>query len=133
MLITQEQLPVLELSSMNKMREQEIEIIKELHALANDKNAQGVFEYLDKLIQHTAKHFSDEEQLMKEAQYPDYYVHQHEHAKQLLDLQAIRSFYEMTTDTQSVSSYLEGSLTPWITEHVQNMDSHASQFLKEVH
>ncbi len=131
MLITQEQLPIIELSSMNKTHDEEIELITKLHAAGKAKETKLVFELLNELIEHTAKHFINEEKMMKEADYPDYYMHQHEHAKQLLDLQAIRSFLEMTNDTQSIPAYLEGTLTPWIIEHVENWDSMASEFLQK--
>lgn len=129
MLITQELLPIIELSPMNEIHDEEIALIAQLHTAAIDKDTKRVFELLNALIKHTAKHFVDEEKMMQEAEYPDYHRHQHEHAKQLLDLQAIHSFLEMTNDTQSISAYLEGTLTPWIIEHVENWDSPASEFL----
>ena len=131
MLITQEQLPIITLSSMNEMHDEEIALIAKLHTAGKNKETKLVFELLDKLIEHTTKHFGNEEKLMKEAQYPGYHSHQHEHAKQLLDLQAIRSFLEMTNDTQSIPAYLEGTLTPWIIEHVENFDSTTSEFLSQ--
>jgi hemerythrin len=129
MLITQELLPKIELSRMNKIHDEEIALITKLHTAAKNTESTVVFELLDELIKHTAKHFSDEEKLMKESAYPEYPMHQHEHAKQLLDLQAIRSFLEMTHDTHSIPDYLEGTLTPWIIEHVENHDSILSEFL----
>lgn len=131
MLITQELLPIITLGSMNQAHDEEIALITRLHTAGKNKETTLVFELLDELIEHTAKHFSDEEKMMKEAQFPGYPLHQHEHAKQLLDLQAIRSFLEMTNDTQSIPAYLEGTLTPWIMEHVENFDSFASEFLSQ--
>ncbi len=131
MLITQELLPHIAHSSMHTTHDEEIALITKLHAAAKTNETKVVFELLDELIKHTVKHFSDEERLMKEADYPEYPIHQHEHAKQLLDLQAIRSFLEMTNDTHSIPDYLEGTLTPWIMEHVENHDSIASEFLTQ--
>jgi len=131
MLISQEQLPIIELDSMNERHDEEIELIVKLYSVAKNNESQEVTKYLNKLIDHTAKHFTQEEKLMQEANYPNYYAHQHEHAKQLMDIQSIRSFYEMTNDTQAVAAYLHDSLTPWIIEHVDNYDSMASIFLIE--
>ena len=131
MLITQDLLPTIELSSMNKTHDEEIELITKLHTAAKNNETKVVFELLNELIKHTAKHFADEEKLMQEADYPEYHLHKHEHTKQLLDLQAILSFLEMTNDTQSIPAYLEGTLTPWIMEHVENWDSAASEFLTQ--
>lgn len=129
MLITQEQLPIIELSSMNDMHNEEIELITKLHTAAKNNEMGMVVELLNILIEHTAKHFANEEKLMQEAQFPDYPMHKHEHAKQLMDIQSIRSFFEMTNDTQAIAAYMHDSLTPWIIEHVENYDSSASEFL----
>lgn len=129
MLITQEQLPIIEIESMNELHNEEIARIAKLYDVAKNNETKLVFELLNELIEHTKKHFSDEEKLMLEVEHPDYHAHKHEHTKQILDIEAIRSFLEMTNDTQSIPSYLEGNLTPWIIEHVENWDSMVSQFI----
>ena len=131
MLITQEQLPIIEISSMNEMHNEEIELITKLHAAAKDNETEAALKLLNELIEHTVTHFLHEERLMQESEYPDYHMHQHEHAKQLMDIQSMRSFFEMTNDTQAVAAYMHDTLTPWIIEHVENWDSPASEFLKE--
>lgn len=129
MLITQEQLPIIEIESMNELHNEEIARIAKLYDVAKNNETKLVFELLNELIEHTKKHFSDEEKLMLEVEHPDYHAHKHEHTKQILDIEAIRSFLEMTNDIQSIPSYLEGNLTPWIIEHVENWDSMVSQFI----
>ena len=129
MLIMQEQLPIIEIESMNELHNEEIARIAKLYDVAKNNETKLVFELLNELIEHTKKHFSDEEKLMLEVEHPDYHAHKHEHTKQILDIEAIRSFLEMTNDTQSIPSYLEGNLTPWIIEHVENWDSMVSQFI----
>ena len=131
MLISQEQLPIIELSRMNEIHNEEIELIAKLSAVAKNGEVKESFELLNELIVHTTKHFAEEEKLMVEAQYPDYNLHKHEHAKQLMDIQSILSFMEMTNDIQSIPSYLESTLTPWIIGHVQNWDQPASEFLTQ--
>lgn len=129
MLITQEQLPIIELPSMNEVHDEEIELIAKLHAVAKDNQTKLAYERLNELIEHMAKHFADEEKWMQEAEYPGYHRHKHEHTKQLMDIQAVRSFYEMTNDTQAIAAYMHDSLSPWIIEHVEDYDSAASEFL----
>ena len=129
MLISQEQLPIIEIASMNELHDEEIARIAKLYDVAKNKETKVVFELLNELIEHYKKHFADEEKLMLEVKHPDYHAHKHEHTKQILDLEAILSFLEMTNDIQSIPSYLEGNLTPWIIEHVENWDSMVSQFI----
>ena len=131
MLINQEQLIQIELAQMNDLHNEEIERIAKLSAVAGAGETKEVFELLNELISHTVKHFAQEEVLMQEANYPDYHRHKHEHDKQLMDIQSILSFMEMTNDIQSIPSYLEHTLTPWIIEHVEKWDAPASEFLSQ--
>ena len=131
MLITQERLPTLELSSMNEAHAQEIALITKLDSVAKENDTKAVLEGLNKLIEHTATYFVEEEKLMKAAEFPEYGQHQYEHAKQLMDLKSIQSFYEMTNDTKSVESYLKDALTPWIVEHVHDVDAPTAEFLNQ--
>lgn len=131
MLITQERLPTLELPSMNEAHEKEIALITKLYSVTQENNTKEAFVLLSQLIEHTATYFVAEEQLMKDADYYDYATHQYEHAKQLMDLKSIQSFFEMTSDTNSITSYLKDALTPWIIEHVQEMDKETAEFLNQ--
>jgi len=131
MLRIDEQLQVLESQSINSMHQEESAIIKKLHTAAQNRDDKEVFQLLSELIRQTKEHFSKEEKLMQDAEYPDFHSHKHEHMMQLLDLESILSFYEMTNDTNSVYTYLEDALTPWIIAHVQNWDIPASEFLAQ--
>lgn len=129
MLVTQEQLPIIEQPNMLKIHNEEIKLIRKLHDAAKDNDTQSVVTLLNELIDHITNHFLNEEKLMQEVEYPDFHIHRHEHTKQLMDIQAIRSFFEMTNDTQSIASYLHDTLSPWIIEHTKDYDSQTSQFL----
>ena len=131
MLLKKEELASLKLSSMDETHNEEFELIHKLHAVTKNSSQKVISEVLDELITHTIKHFVNEEKLMKEADYPDYFLHQHEHAKQLLDLKSIRSFYEMTHDKKSLSDYLEGTLSPWIVNHIEDFDMVTAEFLNQ--
>ena len=131
MLITQERLPTLEIASMNEAHTQEIALITKLDTVAKENDTQATLEYLIKLIEHTAEYFVDEERLMKAADFPEYGTHQFEHAKQLMDLKSLQSFYEMTNDTSSIVSYLKDALTPWIVEHVHDLDAPTAEYLNQ--
>jgi len=131
MLINQEQLPILEHTHMNEIHDEEIARIAKLSSVAKAGDEKMVFTLLNELVIHMTQHFAEEESLMQEGQYPDLHPHKYEHAKQLMDIQSILSFMEMTNDIQSIPSYLEGTLTPWIIKHVENWDAPASEFLSQ--
>lgn len=129
MLISQEQLPIIEIASMNVIHDEEIALIAKLHSVAQGTDTKAVFELFNELIEHNKKHFAAEEKLMLEVEHPDYHAHKHEHVKQILDLEALQSFLEMTNDMQSIPPYLEDTLTTWIIEHVETWDSMISKFI----
>lgn len=131
MLRIEEQQPVLEVSTINEIHKEEATLITELYSAAKENQMRTTLELLNRLIEHTTQHFSSEEKLMQDLEYPDYHSHKHEHMMQLLDIKSILSFYEMTNDTQSIHKYLEDTLTPWIIAHVQNWDIPASEFIAQ--
>lgn len=131
MLRIHEQLPISDLESMNDIHIQEMQLITKLHTAAEKRDTKAVLELLNELIKDTKQHFASEEKMMEDAEYPDFHSHKHEHMMQLLDLQSMLSFYEMTNDTNSVYTYVEDTLTTWIKEHVYNWDIPASEFLTQ--
>lgn len=131
MLITQELLPEGDLGLFQAMHFERIALITKLHNAAINKESQNIITLLQELLNTTNKHFSYENEQMKSAAFQEYHRHKFEHDKELLELESIMSFYEMTQDADSVAAYLEDSLTPWIVEHVESMDLQTVAFLKE--
>jgi hemerythrin len=131
MLITQEQLEPIKHSDMNNVHDEEIELIEKLHAVAKNSDIKAITELLNELIEHMEEHFSFEEALMQENNYSGFHEHKHEHAKELMDIRSIRSFFEMTNDASAIAAYMHDSFSPWIMEHVENWDSDLSEFLQK--
>lgn len=129
-MITQEQLPLVAMPSMNDTHLEEILIINRLDTAARDSNTEAVSEILQELLEHTAMHFFDEEDMMEEALFPAYKMHKSEHDRHLHELRSVIKYFEEHKDTRAISAYIEGNLTPWLKHHIETMDTVTALFLQ---
>ena len=130
-MISQEQLPMLVVPSMNDTHLEEMLIINRLDTAAKKYDTKLVSEILKELLEHTEQHFCDEENLMQEAVFPSYLGHKAEHDRHLQELQALMEYFDKNKDTKAIFIYIEGSLTPWMINHVKTMDTETALFLKQ--
>jgi len=117
--------------SMNDTHLEEILIINRLDTAARKNDTKAVSEILQELLEHTTIHFFDEEDMMKDALFPAYQTHKGEHDRHLQELNALIQYFEEKKDTKAIYIYIEGSLTPWLTNHIKTMDTMTAMFLQE--
>lgn len=130
-LITQEQLPMVAMPSMNDTHLEEILIINRLETASRDSDIEAVHEILKELLEHTEIHFSDEEDTMEEAVFPAFKMHKSEHDRHLHELKSVIKYFEEHKDTRAISAYIEGNLTPWLKHHIETMDTMTALFLQQ--
>ena len=130
-MITQEQLPMVAVASMNDTHLEEILIINKLETAAADKNTQAVADTLKELFEHTSMHFFDEEDVMEETLFPALKMHKSEHDRHLHELQSVIKYFDKHEDTSAISAYIQGNLTPWLINHIQTMDTITAKFLEQ--
>ena len=130
-MITQEQLPLVAIPSMNDTHLEEILLINKLDDAARKGDAKNVTTLLVALIEHTELHFSDEEDMMDRASFPAYQTHKGEHDRHLSELKALVAHFEKTQNTKSVFVYIEGSLTPWMLDHIKTMDTVTAAYIQK--
>ncbi len=129
-MITQEQLPMVAMPSMNDTHLEEILIINRLENAARDNEIEAVREILNELLEHTAMHFFDEEDMMEETLFPAFKMHKSEHDRHLHELRSVIKYFEEHNDTKAIHAYIEGNLTPWLINHIETMDTVTAMFLK---
>ncbi len=129
-MITQEQLPMVALPSMNDTHLEEILIINRLDTAARNDDIEAVSAILKELVEHTSIHFSDEEDMMEEALFPAYKMHKSEHDRHLNELRSIIKYFEKNKDTRAIYAYIEGGLTPWLIHHIKTMDTMTAQYVE---
>ena len=130
-MITQEQLPMVAMPSMNDTHLEEILIINRLDNAARNDETEVVHEILNELLEHTAMHFFDEEDMMEEALFPAFKMHKSEHDRHLHELKSIIKYFEEHKDTNAIHAYIEGNLTPWLINHIKTMDTMTAMFLQQ--
>ena len=100
---------------------------RKLIALANRLNESiqrgagrhGIVSVLDELISYTAFHFEFEENLMKKANYPDFFRHQQEHKKLVSDVLSHKARFD---SGEALSSELLTFLRDWLVNHIMKTD-----------
>lgn len=130
-MLTQEQLPMVALPSMNDTHLEELILINKLHSAARNREIKTVSDTLKELYEHTVIHFSDEEDMMEETLFPAYQMHANEHNKHLNEFRHLMDHFETNKDPKAIVVYIEGALIPWLIQHIQTMDTVTAQFLKE--
>jgi len=129
-LITQDQLPMLAIASMNDNHLEEMLLVQKLDSVARANDLDEVAKVLEEYVEHSIKHFADEEKLMKEADFPDYLTHKGEHDRHIKELKAFIRYFEKNRDPKAIYTHIEGGLSPWILHHMKTMDTEAADFLK---
>ncbi|PCJ85655.1 MAG: hemerythrin [Thiotrichaceae bacterium] len=86
-------------------------------------------EALDELVEYTKTHFSYEEGLMKDNDYPDFIAHKAQHEKMFKKVNEVLSEYENDKDTAmaNAASYLKD----WLVHHINGTDKEYSSYLIE--
>ncbi len=105
-----------------------VELLNQLHdAMKAGQGNAMLGPVLQSLINYTATHFKDEEQVMQANGYPELAAHKAEHeklVKQVLDLQ--KQFQSGSSVlTLTVMSFLKD----WLVKHIQGMDKKYGVFL----
>lgn len=84
-------------------------------------------EALDELVNYTKTHFTFEEGLMKDNDYPDFEPHKAKHDEMIREVESVLSVYEQDHDT-AMSNAVE-YLKDWLINHINGTDKEYSSFL----
>ncbi len=101
-----------------------------LDALSGDVHNATIDGLLAELVDHTARHFADEEQMMVEAGFPPYEVHKAEHDHVLAEMQARGSRWSQDTDVDALRRWIEKDVGDWFIGHVGSMDLVTAAFVE---
>jgi hemerythrin-like metal-binding protein len=107
-----------------------VEYISDLYAitLETDKT-QKTKEVIDRLFEYTEQHFVFEENILKDAQYPDFNAHQLTHKKFINQLIEYRQKFN---EGKIVPAQLVVFLKDWLIQHIQGTDRLYIPFVKKI-
>lgn len=105
-----------------------INLINELHdAMKSGKGKDKMGLILNELVEYTKYHFSAEEFLMQQKNYPGFLQHKKEHD---LFTQKVMEFYnKYTVGSLSLSLEVLQFLKDWIVNHIKGTDKQYSPYL----
>jgi len=98
-------------------------------ARAGDEHDHAISESLEMLIRHTALQFEYEDSEMREAGFPGNIQHTEAHRASLLKLTEARLHWLREGDKEALDYYLTDSLTPWLIDHIDQMDTVAAMYI----
>ena len=131
-MIKQSNIPLVSLDTMNKTHFEEVEIINMLlKQLSFDTDNNTISSSFEKLLEHIAGHFSSEEKLMKESQYPVFNIHKSDHDKVLNAVRYAEMEWRNRKDRVVVREYLEEEIIPWLDQHIKAMDIPMADFISK--
>ena len=129
--MTQDQLPMVAIPSMNDTHLEEMLLVNKLDSAAKKNDTSAVSKILNELLEHTIEHFSTENEVMERAKFPAYNTHKAEHDRHLNEFKALIKYFEKTKDPRAIATHIEGNLEKWLIHHIQTMDTVTAQFLAQ--
>ncbi len=123
--------PQVELAFMNRDHAEFVELRETLLVmLAHQGNPAEADALLDRLLEHTRRHFAEEERLMQETRFPPYPMHKGEHDRVLADMESHVARWKQERDITALSDWLEVGLVDWFVGHVSTMDFVTARYIK---
>jgi hemerythrin len=100
-------------------------------AVENQRGLEKILQTLNFMIEYTEFHFSAEENVMKENDYPKFDEHHklHEDFKQRLGLMV--QDFEDEGATSGLSEEITSYLTNWLVNHIKGIDTELGKILRE--
>jgi len=129
-MIEKTKLPLVKNDAMNNIHFEEADIINKLLTLIeNSDSPDAITKQIIKLVEHMQKHFSYEEDMMKDKSYPMYTIHQADHNKVLSETRYILMDWRSAKDIDRLKEYFE-ELLDWLDQHIKAMDTPMAEFIE---
>jgi hemerythrin len=83
---------------------------------------------LNLLGEHITKHFSDEEALQVQSEYPEYETHKKLHQLYVLEFNDLKSEFTENGASTKFTSSLNRSIVNWIVNHIKTVDAEFGKY-----
>jgi hemerythrin len=100
-----------------------------LGLLSSSGNEVAVDGRLNELLDHTRRHFGEEERLMREVNFPPFPVHKGEHDAVLRDMSTRAEDWKQDRDANVLRAWLDEDVGDWFVNHVNTMDFVTARFI----
>lgn len=120
---------------VKEVDDQHKELFEKVNDLFNACNAGKGKEYIDNVIKYlqdyVVLHFSSEEKLQKQNNYPEYEGHKAQHEQFIRDFLALKEKIEKNGVTGLTIVQLNQVLVDWLINHIRKTDKAFGVYLKE--
>jgi hemerythrin len=117
------------ISEFNNHHKKLIELINRLfNAMSENKTKEVLEQIFLELIDYTKYHFSAEEKLMIQLNYPEYELHKQEH--EILTKQVMEKFEDYKHGRVLVGLHLFTFLKNWLYDHIMKEDKKYGEFFR---
>jgi len=132
-MIKYKELPLVSLSTMNEVHFEEVNILNTLlEQLDNKAGFEKLSQSLDKFLEHMQEHFSGEEELMRETQYPSLQMHKADHDKVLNQTRYAEMQWRNKKDEDALREYIEDEIVLWLDQHIKAMDVPMADYISQM-
>ncbi len=129
-MIDKTKLPKVSIEEINQIHNNEADILNTLYHFIEKEDFEAITKQIQLLIEDMQKHFSYEENLMKDKNYPMYTIHQADHNKVLSETRYIFMDWRNTKDIDRLKEYFQDELIAWLNQHIEAMDIPMGEFVK---
>lgn len=131
-MIKRRDIPIVSLDTMNDVHLQEAAMLYGLlEQLESEAGFETVSASLDTFIAYMQAHFTSEEKLMQEADYPSYRMHKAEHDRVLNETRYAEMEWRNRKSEHVLREYLEGDIVAWLEQHIKAMDTPMADFVTQ--
>jgi len=122
--------PQVALDFMNHDHAEFVELrAKLLSLLSSPGNEAAVDGLLDALLEHTRRHFGEEERLMRAANFPPFPIHKGEHDAVLAGMATQIANWKQDRAVNVLRAWLDKEVGDWFVNHVSTMDFVTARFI----
>lgn len=100
-----------------------------INAYQKGDNSQELLTLLDFLNDYVVEHFTNEEALQQEYDYPKYHEHRHAHEQFKQAIDGLAADIKSSGLTMTTRMKLNYYTTEWIIEHIGSTDKELSEFI----
>lgn len=124
-------IPRVAIEFMNRDHDEFASLREQLLARIAEGAREAIDTMLDELHAHTRRHFADEEQLMRDTNFPIYPIHKGEHERVLGDIAMRIAHWRQHGDLVALRNWLDAGVGEWLLEHIGSMDTVTAGFAAE--
>ncbi|MCX8070702.1 MAG: bacteriohemerythrin [Thermodesulfovibrionales bacterium] len=118
------------ISEIDTQHKKLVDLLNTVHeAVQNKKTTDVMNKTLSELVNYTKNHFTTEERLMKQHNYPDYEKHKKEHENLSQKVVEFQQKYAKSSNDPLLVQELSIFLKNWLTNHIVGIDKKYAPFL----